>query len=190
MRLVSSLVLLALTAGAAGTAPAQQAGAGAGLPPGFRDQQLADLERERAMTLAMLDSMPERLIHFKPVPEVRDFMQQIAHAAQPVSAFAARARGAAPPALGDSAAYLNDRVALRGMVNRSYDYAATALRGLSEADYLGPVTFFGRPTPRWKVFALALEHSTWTRGELVPYFRLNGMAPPPFQLFPGAPGER
>ena len=45
------------------------------------------------MTLAMVDSMPERLLHFKPVKEVRDFAQQIAHAAVPVAVFAASAKG-------------------------------------------------------------------------------------------------
>ena len=158
--------------------------AGQPLPPGYRQVQLADLERERGMTLAMLDSMPERLIHYKPVPEVRDFMQQIAHAALPVAMFAAQAKGERPPATGDSTAYLNSRAALRDQVNRAYDYARAVVEGLSDAGYSGTVMFFGSQTPRWKVVAAALEHSVWTRGELVGYFRLNGMAPPAFELFP------
>ena len=190
---VAVFAVLAVLAVLAAPAAAQQGpggGRGAQLPAGYRRMQLSDLERERAMTLAMLDSMPERLLHFKPVPEVRDFMQQIAHAALPVGAYAATAMGARPPAVGDSVAYLNNKVALRDAVNRSYDYAISAVRGMSNPDYQGTVMFFGRATPRWKVFAAALEHSTWTRGELVAYFRLNGMVPPAFQLFPAAPGER
>lgn len=151
-------------------------------PAGFRDIQLEDIAREREMTLAMLDSMPERLLHYKPVPEVRDFMQQIAHAAITVESFAAVAKGARPPNPGDSTAYLNRRAAMRTAINRSYDYARDALTGLSDADYADTVRFFGSPTPRWKIFAAALEHSVWTRGELVDYFRLNGMAPPAFEL--------
>ncbi|HEY2806108.1 MAG TPA: DinB family protein [Gemmatimonadales bacterium] len=155
------------------------------LPPqSFRDIQLEDLEREREMTLAMLDSMPERLLHYKPVPEVRDFMQQIAHAALTVSSFAATARGSRPPNLGDSTAYLGRRAVMRTAINRSYDFARDVMSGMSAAEYADTVRFFGAPTPRWKVFAAALEHSVWTRGELVDYFRLNGMVPPSFELFP------
>ena len=175
----------ALGAALAVTTPAAaQRTNSASLPTGYRQTQLADLERERGMTIAMLDSMPERLIHYKPVPEVRDFMQQIAHGALFVSDFAAHAKGERTPPAGDSTAYLNGKPAMRAAVNRAYDYAERVVRGLSDPDYAGTVMFFGTPTPRWKVVALALEHSVWTRGELVGYFRLNGMAPPAFELFP------
>lgn len=159
-------------------------------PAGFRDQQIADLERERRMTLAMVDSMPDRLLHFKPVQEVRDFAQQVAHAAMPMAGFASRARGGAPPAPGDSTAYLNQKPALRELVVKSYDYALDALKGLSDADYAASTAFARQQMPRWRIFELAHEHSVWTRGELVSYFRLNGMAPPAFDLFNTGGGER
>ncbi len=152
-------------------------------PTGYRETQLADFERERKMTLAMVDSMPVRLLHFKPVPEVRDFAQQIAHAAVPMAIFAARAKGETPPALGDSTVYLNDKAALRQTVVKAYDYAVATLRGVSDADYVAQTTFAQKQWPRWRIFDLAREHSVWTRGEIVSYFRLNGMAPPAFELF-------
>ncbi len=160
------------------------------VPQGYRQQQLADLARERAMTLAMVDSMPERLLHFKPVPEVRDFAQQIAHAAMPMAIFASRAKGENPPALGDSTVYLNSKTALREAVGKAYEYAMAALSGVSEEDYPGTTKFAGQTMPRWRIFDLAREHSVWTRGELVSYFRLNGMAPPAFNLFGQGAGER
>ena len=185
----AGLFLIAL---AAPLASQQPAGGGSVPPPaGFRQVQLADLERERGMTLAMVDSMPERLMHFKPVPVVRDFAQQIAHAAMPMADYAAQAVGQRPPNPGDSAAYLNSKAALREAVGRAYEYCIRALRGLSESDYVGATAFFGRQVPRWKIFEAAREHSVWTRGEIVVYFRLNGMAPPAFELFPmSAPPRR
>lgn len=186
-RLVRATVAALLaTAACAVPLAAQTAGARATATPpsGFRQIQLADLERERGMTLTMLDSMPERLIHFKPVPEVRDFMQQIAHAALFVADFAAHARGERAPAMGDSTVYLNARAPMRTVINRSYDYAVRVVRRMSDAEYAGSVMFYGAPTPRWKIIAASLEHSVWTRGELVGYFRLNGMVPPAFELFP------
>jgi DinB superfamily len=160
------------------------------VPAGLQQQQIADLERERRMTLAMVDSMPERLLHFKPVPEVRDFAQQIAHAAVPVAGFTFRARGGEPPAVGDSTVYLNSKTALRETVVKAYDYALQALRSFTPEEYVGTVKFVRQDMPRWRVVALAHEHSVWTRGELVGYFRLNGMAPPAFDLFDTGGGER
>lgn len=159
-------------------------------PAGFRDQQIADLERERRMTLAMVDSMPDKFLHYKPVPEVRDFAQQIAHASMPIAGFASRATGGPPPAPGDSTIYLNQKPALRELVAKCYDFALSALKGLSEADYAAPAALAKQQMPRWRIFALAHEHSVWTRGELVSYFRLNGMAPPAFDLFGTGAGER
>lgn len=192
-RLAAGLALFAL---AATPLAAQQTAGGPGAPgssppAGFRQVQLADLERERAMTLAMVDSMPERLLHFRPVPVVRDFAQQIAHAAMPMAEFAAQATGQRPPNTGDSTVYLNSKAALREAVGRAYEYCIRALRGLSDPDYAGTTAFFGRQVPRWKIFEAAREHSVWTRGEVVVYFRLNGMAPPAFELFPmGSPVRR
>jgi hypothetical protein len=159
-------------------------------PSASRQQQIADLERERRMTLAMVDSMPDRLIHFKPVPEVRDFAQQIAHAAAPIALFAFRARGGTPPALGDSTVYLNGRPALRELVVKAYDYALSAIREIPDADFIATTSFARQEMPRWRIFQLAHEHSVWTRGELVSYFRLNGMAPPAYDLFGTGGGER
>jgi hypothetical protein len=180
MRLIAVAALSLLTA----PLLAQQAP-----PAGFRDRQIADLQRERQMTLAMVDSMPERLLHFKPVPVVRDFAQQIAHAAAPVALFASRAKGGPAPVLGDSTVYLNAKPALRDLVVKAYDYAIGALKDIPDADYTAPVAFAGQQIPRWRIFALAHEHSVWTRGELVSYFRLNGMAPPAFDLFGSGAGE-
>ena len=141
------------------------------------------------MTLAMVDSMPESLLHFKPVPEVRDFAQQIAHAAAPIAIFASRAKGETPPVLGDSTVYLNSKAALRGLVVKAYDYALTVIKAIPDADYGATVNFARKDMPRWRVLALAHEHSVWTRGELVSYFRLNKMAPPAYDLFGSGSGE-
>ena len=159
------------------------------LPAGFKAQQIADFQRERRMTLAMVDSMPERLLHFKPVPEVRDFAQQIAHAVLPVGGFAAAAKGEKPPAMGDSTVYLNSKPALREAVTKAYDYALGVMQAMSDADYAGTTSFARQTLPRWRILELAHEHSVWTRGELVGYFRINGMAPPAYDLFGSGGGE-
>ena len=74
-------------------------------------------------------------------------------------------------------------------MEQSYDYATRALSQLSATELLATSTLAGQTMPRWRMFDLAHEHSVWTRGELVSYFRLNGMAPPAYQLFGGPGGE-
>lgn len=180
MRLLALLPTLLLAA------PALAQGA----PADPRALQVWDLERERRLTLAMVDSMPERLLRYRPTPGVRDFAEQIAHASGPIAGFSARAAGIQPPAPGDSAVFLNSRAALRAYVAASYDFALTTLRALPEEKYRGSATIAGQVFPVWKIFALAHEHSVWTRGELVSYFRLNGMAPPAYDLFGMGGGER
>ena len=83
----------------------------------------------------------------------------------------------------------NVSAALKEAVNKSYDYALGVLQGMSDADYSGTTTFAKAPRARWRIIELAHEHSVWTRGELVSYFRLNGMAPPAFDLFGSGAGE-
>ncbi len=180
MRLLSLLPTLLLAA------PALAQGA----PTDQRALLVWDLERERRLTLAMVDSMPERLLRYRPTPEVRDFAEQIVHASGPMAGFAARAAGVQPPAPGDSTSYLNSRPALRAFVVASYDFALNALRALPDDGYRAERKIAGQSFPAWKIFALAHEHSVWTRGELVSYFRLNGMAPPAYDLFGTGGGER
>ena len=75
------------------------------------------------------------------------------------------------------------------LVVKAYDYALSVIKGIPEADYGATVNFARKDMPRWRVLALAHEHSVWTRGELVSYFRLNKMAPPAFDLFGSGSGE-
>jgi hypothetical protein len=87
------------------------------------------------------------------------------HVRPPVSLLAALALSLGPIVL------LNAKPALREVVVRAYDYALDVPKGLSDLDYQATTRLAGRKMPRWRVFALAHEHSAWTRGELVSYFR-------------------
>jgi hypothetical protein len=171
------LVLLVL---GPGTARAQ-----AQLAAGTREMLVETLTGDRDLALAMLDSMPARLFRFKPVPEVRDFAQQIEHVASTGAAYVARfvLNDSHGPALGDSLAAVASKAALRQMVRTAFDYCLLELRTLPDSTLLTPTRFYGRDIPKWRVFLMVHSHDVWTLGSIVPYFRLNGMAPPAFDVF-------
>ncbi|MCG8467216.1 MAG: hypothetical protein MJB57_03270 [Gemmatimonadetes bacterium] len=52
------------------------------------------------------------------------------------------------------------------------------------ADLAEEAEFFGgRSMPRWRIGFFALEHSMWTRGQMVPYFQANSTPVPENALF-------
>ena len=152
------------------------------MPESYRAVQAKALENQRALLLAMVDSMPERLYRDKATEAQRDFARQIEHAAGAVVFIAGRFLGAAPPAnRPDTAAYLNTRAGLRGYVNWVYDWAGGALK--AQTDRYKEVDLFGTKMPAWQVWDEIQQHTWWTAGQVVANFRKNGMAPPGFGFF-------
>jgi hypothetical protein len=171
------LVLLGLLPGTAG--------AQSRLAPGTREMLVETLTGDRNLALAMVDSMPARLFRFKPVPEVRDFAQQIEHVASTGAAYVARfvLDDNHGPTLVDSLAAVASKAALKETVRTAFDYCLHEVRTLPDSTLLAPTRFFGRDIPKWRVFLMVHSHDVWTLGSVVPYFRLNGMAPPAFDAF-------
>jgi len=178
----AGLAAAALLSVRASTAQAQAAAAG--MPESYRQVQLSALELQRRTLLAMADSMPENLYRDKVTPVQRDFAQQIQHGALPFAMFLPRFMNApAPTGLPDSSVVLNTRAGLRAYINGVFDYAGGVLRSQSAADREGVVTFFGSQVPRWQVWDELHQHTFWTAGQVVAYFRKHGMAPPGFGFF-------
>ncbi len=144
----------------------------------------ADWQRDRGNVLAYADAMPESALTFRPTPGVRTFAQQIEHVVQSNVDVAALLLGRAqPPVLGDSAQYLHHKAALHAYVAGAYDFVLSAIAQATPAQWRHRAPIYGQPPElpaRW--FDLAHEHSMWTLGQVVPYLRLNGVTPPPYQM--------
>jgi len=155
------------------------------LAAGTRQMLVETLTGDRDLALAMVDSMPGRLFRFKPVPEVRDFAQQIEHVASTGAAYVARfvLDDNHGPALGDTTAAVSSKTALKNLVRTAFGYCLREVQTLPDSTLLRPTRFFGRDIPKWRVFLMVHSHDLWTLGSIVPYFRLNGMAPPTFDAF-------
>jgi hypothetical protein len=176
----AACVLVAALGSAPGVLHAQ-----AKLPAGTRQMLVETLMGDRDYALAMVDSMPVRLLHFKPVPEVRDFAEQIEHVASTAAAYVARfvLNDNHGPALGDTAAAMRSKAGLNRLVQTAFDYCLREVQTLPDTTLLAPTRFFGRDIPKWRVFMMVHSHDVWTMGSVVAYFRLNGMPPPAFEAF-------
>lgn len=152
------------------------------MPP--RAVVLEDIERSRQNVLKYLDVAPEAMLTYRPMPGVRTFAEQIEHAAG-ANAFVLGTAWKMQPTLStaDSAVYRRDKTALRGFVNRAFDVFAQIARDATDAQLTGEATFFGSSKIGWRWIATALEHTTWTLGQTVPYLRANNVTPPQYLPF-------
>jgi len=152
---------------------------------GVNPDLLADWVRNRLTVLTFIDAMPDSATDFRPTPGVRTFAGQFDHIVSTnldVAAIALRGLKAAP-VLGDTAAYLHDKAALRKYAVATYDYFLSALSQATPAQLKRPVAIYGQPPqPAGRLAALAFEHSVWTLGQVVPYLRLNGVTPPEYKM--------
>jgi hypothetical protein len=182
MRMSRTLLALGLATLAGAPVVAAQQTAALPINDAYRQVQQAQLDLQRQMLLAMVDSMPERLYRDKATPEQRDFAGQIEHAAGSMVFIATRFLKAAPPSnRPDTAAFRNTRAGLRGFVNWAYDWAGGALK--AQTDRTSEVDLFGHKLPAWQVWDEIHQHTVWTAGQVVANFRKHGMAPPGFAFF-------
>jgi len=144
----------------------------------------SDWERAKRTFIAYVDAMPDSALGFMPTPGVRTFAQQIEHAVVTNYQVATAAlRGARPTTLGDSAAYLHRKDALRDLVTKTYDSVIAALDAATPAQLATPIALFNQPAaPASRWMQLSYEHATWTLGQTIPYLRLNKVTPPDYQI--------
>ena len=177
--LVSALVVSVLP----GTADAQSDVEGRRTSQSSPLSLRSDWEHQRRHLLAVIDSATPAMLGFRPTPGVRTFAEQIDHVAR-VAALITRgviADRPWPDGLdADTASYLHDRSRLRAQTDRFLGYVVEAVSAVPEARWVEDATLFRMTLSRFRWNVTALQHSSWTLGQLVPYLRLSGRTPPPF----------
>ena len=150
-----------------------------------RARLVAEWTRDSANVMHYLEAMPDSALEFHPTPGVRTFAGQFDHIVTTNFDVAAQAlaTGKAPPELGDSAAFLHNKDALRGYAAATFDYVLTLLRKATPAQLARSVSVWKLPEqPAWSWLQLSREHTVWTLGQTVPYLRLNGVKPPDYSI--------
>jgi hypothetical protein len=150
-----------------------------------RARLVAEWTRDSANVMRYIEAMPDSALEYRPTPGVRTFAAQFDHIVTTNFDVTAQAlaTGKAPPELGDSAAFLHSKAALRGYAAATFDYVLTALRKVTPAQLARSVSVWKQPEqPAWVWLGLSHEHSVWTLGQTVPYLRLNGVTPPDYSI--------
>ncbi len=174
-----------IIAASVGKAEARQAASGVTIDvESIRALLVTGFENNRAMDIDFVRAIPDSAFRWAPNEDVRDFAEQIEHTVLDNVLFVTMAvvRGERPH-LESPKTYLNDKAALTDVVNAAYDWVLETLRSLPAQDMLAETELFGQSMTKWRVYLQALEHAYWTRGQLVPYFRAHGLAPPRYRAF-------
>jgi hypothetical protein len=143
---------------------------------------LEDVERSRQNVLKYLEAAPDSMLGFRPMPGVRTFGEQIAHAAGSNPMILGAAWKAQSRFRPDTAA-ARSKGGLRTLVNGAYDEFARLVREAPESQLAASGSFANMTKTNWRWVATALEHSTWTLGQTVPYLRANNATPPQYLPF-------
>lgn len=150
-----------------------------------RARLVAAWVRDSTNVMSYLEAMPDSALEFQPTPGVRTFAQQFDHIVTTNFEVAAQTLGAGKPIpeLGDSAAYLHNKAALRGYAGATFDYVLSLLRKATPAQLARSTSVWKLPAKaNWEWLQLTGEHTVWTLGQTVPYLRLNGVKPPDYSI--------
>ncbi len=182
MRTLSKAVTVAMLLGGLASSPvAAQASIDI---EDFRAMLIEGFENARTMDVEFAMAIPDSAFRWAPTEGVRTFTEQVAHGGIGNTLFVAEpVLGETRPEKGDTALYLNDQDALVEALNRAYDYVLEGVMELPAEEFLVETTLFGQTMPKWRVLMQALTHGIWTRGQMVPYFRMNDVKPPRYRSF-------
>lgn len=145
-----------------------------------------DWERAKAYTAEYLAAMPEDGTNYKPTTDVRSFSEQMLHIAAANFMFAAQVSGKANPYQGQNLETLDKfktKAALATLVNESYDYVLSTIKGLTPAQMTENMKLFNMDMTKAVAIDKLFEHGTHHRGQTTLYLRMKGVKPPQEKLF-------
>jgi len=129
--------------------------------------------------IASAEQMPEELYDYRPTDEVRSFGQIIGHVANAQYMFCGAATGSGNQAPEN----FEERTTKAGLVEaiRMGFAACDGAYSMDDATAMEEVEFFGNTGTRLWVLTFNVSHAWEHYGNLVTYFRANGMVPPSSQ---------
>lgn len=172
-RSLSLLFLLSLLSAGAGTAAAQEPA----WTPQPAEEVLQLWNRIGTMLIDMAEDFPEEKYDYKPTPEVRSFAEQLSHVAGANYFFLRTAGGEKTRPEHRSRGTKADVVAV---LTESYADGAALIRQTGDPGMSRPIKHpFGDATVSLHtIWLMAVGHAAEHYGQLVVYYRLNGLVPP------------
>lgn len=126
------------------------------------------LENAKSFTIEVMESMPEENYGYKPGEEMRTFRAQGFHIAYSLEWFTAQMkREPIPWEPGDE-----DRMSKQELIDYTSEQFNDFISFIQETEENGQLT---------AAVLRALRHNSHHRGQMVAYYRANGMAPPAYK---------
>lgn len=148
--------------------------------PGPAGEVLEMWERIAKMNIDMAEQFPEDKYDYKPTPEVRSFKEQLLHVASGNYFFIRLAGGEKTRALH---AGRETKADVAAVLKESYADGAALIRKLGDEGLTRTVKhpFADHSVSLRTIFGVAANHGGEHFGQLVIYYRLNGLVPPTTQ---------
>ena len=128
--------------------------------------------------IAIAEDMPEDKYDYKPKPEMRSWLGQLAHAAQSNYYFVNPIVGKPFPADDPDMSQLKTRAQVVAFVKKSFQDGADIIKAQGDAGLAKTVNLGGQ-LMRIDAFANSIiAHGNEHYGQIVVYYRLNGLVPP------------
>jgi uncharacterized damage-inducible protein DinB len=124
--------------------------------------------------------MPESLYNYKPTPVVRSFGEMLAHVAGSEFFYCAAALGEKPR---DEDAIMKTATTKAAIIQALKESGAYCMRAYNQTDAQASVPAANVGPNRTRLYALVgnFGHDMQHYGNLITYFRMNGMVPPSSQ---------
>lgn len=142
------------------------------------DDLLAAWNREAKKLVDMAEDFPEDKYNYKPTPEVRSFAEQLQHVAEANQHFARLARGEAPGGSEHHEAVPKTKAEIVARLKKSFEEGAAAIKQAGEAGLSQPIKLPTRTLSAYGLWTAAVVNAAEHYGNLVVYYRLNGLVPP------------
>jgi len=149
-------------------------------PGQFLREMQVRLENSKAYTLQVAAAMPEEGYRFSPVTGEMNFSEQLLHMAGNIwwlTSAHLTGKPAPFPEENFKAGGKSKQEVLQ-ILEKTFDYAISAVAGFDSLQLEKPVPFFAGPLTKRQVMLLIADHQTHHRGQLIVYLRLKGIKPP------------
>lgn len=177
-------LFLSLAVFLVGVAPARAQGNRQAPPPpaapGATEELLRSWNEVGAKLIEMAEDFPEDKYDFKPNPEVRSFAEQLLHVAGSTYFFMNIARGEQPGEEDLSREKYKTKAEVVAALKKSFAEGDAFIRQTGDAGLTKSAKYpwSDRPVSLLGLWADATEHAGEHYGQLVVYYRVNGLVPP------------
>ena len=174
---IQNLVVSSLLLAASGIpAAAQEAAA---KPPSFKDAFLFQLKDTESKFVRLAEAMPQEKYSWRPGEGVRSISEVYMHVAGANYFFLSMAGVKSSSGLPrDAEKSVTDKEKVVAAIKASFDNAASAVAGMSDADLAKETKMFGRQVTYETVLFVMTSHMHEHLGQSIAYARTNGVVPP------------